>query len=96
VQRTYLEGVELRHRDEQGGVGARDEGAPVGIKAAVDKAREGGRKRLPPRSKEEFLRKYEACIGQAKKLYGTLQRSGRAKRRGRAESPIRAAGRKLA
>jgi transposase len=35
-------------------------------------------------------------VGRAKKLYGALQRRGRAKRRGRAESPIRAAGRKLA
>lgn len=66
------------------------------VKAAVDVAREGGKTKLPPRSKKEFLRKYEVCIGQAKKLYGTLQRRGRTKRRGRAESPIRAAGRKLA
>jgi transposase len=66
------------------------------IKAAVDKAREGEKTKLPPRLKAEFLRRYDEAIGRAKKLYGTLQRRGRAKRRGRAESPIRAAGRKLA
>ncbi len=66
------------------------------IKTAVDEARRRGGEKLPPRAKKEFLGKYEACIGQAKKLYGRLQRRGRTKRRGRAESPIRAAGRKLA
>ena len=66
------------------------------IKGAVDKAREGGRKRLPPRLKAEYLRRYDEGVGQAKKLYGTLRRRGRGKRRGRAESPLRAAGRKLA
>src|SRR5205085_5474944 len=55
------------------------------IKAAADKAREGGRKGLPPRPKGEFLRRYDEAVGQAKKLYGPLQRrGGRAKRRGRA------------
>jgi transposase len=66
------------------------------IKAAVDEAREGGRTKLPPRAKAEFRRRYDEAVGRAKKLYGTLQRRGKAKRRGRAESPIRAAGRKLA
>jgi transposase len=64
------------------------------IKAAVDEAREGGRERLSPRLKGEFLCKYDEAVGRAKKLYGTLQRRG--KKRGRAESPIMAAGRKLA
>jgi hypothetical protein len=32
------------------------------IKAAVDKAREGGREKLPPRLKGEFLRRYDAEI----------------------------------
>jgi transposase len=63
------------------------------IKAAVDKAREGGRENLPPRLKGEFLRRYDEGIRQAKKLYGTLRKKGRAKT---VESPIRAAGRKLA
>ncbi|MFL6334244.1 MAG: IS66 family transposase [Pyrinomonadaceae bacterium] len=66
------------------------------IKAAVEEAREGGRKRLSPRSKAEFWRRYDEGIEEAKKLYGTLQRRGRTKTRKRAESPIRAAGRKLA
>jgi len=66
------------------------------VKAAVDKAREGGRKRLPPCLKAEYLRRYDEGIKQAKKLYGTLQRRGGRKRRGRAESPLLAAGRKLA
>jgi transposase len=66
------------------------------IKAAVEEAREGGRRRLPPRSKAEFRRRYDEAVGKAKKLYGTLQRRGVAKRRKRAESPIKAAGRKLA
>ena len=66
------------------------------IKAAVEEAREGGRRRLPPRSKAEFRRRYDEAVGRAKKLYGTLQRRGVAKRRKRAESPIKAAGRKLA
>jgi hypothetical protein len=67
------------------------------IKAAVDEARQGGRRKLPPRLKGEFLRRYDEAVGQAKKLYGTLQRRGRrGKRRKPAESPLRAAGRKLA
>lgn len=66
------------------------------IKSAVDKAREGGRKRLPPRLKAEFRRRYDEGIEDAKKLYGTLQRRGRMKGRKSVESPIRAAGRKLA
>ena len=66
------------------------------IKAAVEEAREGRRKRLSPRLKVQFRRRYEEAVGRAKKLYGTLQRRGRTKRRKRAESPIKAAGRKLA
>jgi transposase len=66
------------------------------IKTVVDEAREGGGTKLPPRLKAGFLRRYDEAVGRAKKLYGTLQRGGKAKRRGRAESPIRAAGRKLA
>lgn len=67
------------------------------IKAAVDKAREGGGKKLPSRLKAEFLCKYNESIEGAKKLYGTLQRKkGRAQQPPAAESPIKAAGRKLA
>jgi transposase len=66
------------------------------IKAAVDKAREGGREKLPPRLKGEFLRRYDAQIEEAKKLYGALQKKGRAKQAKVVESVIRAAGRKLA
>jgi transposase len=66
------------------------------IKGVVDKAREGGEKKLPPRLKTEFLRRYDEAVGRAKKLYGALRRRGRAKRRKRTESPIKAAGRKLA
>jgi transposase len=67
------------------------------IKGAVEKARAGGRKRLPPCRKAEFLRKYDESIEGAKKLYGVLQRKkGRAKKPRTAESPIRAAARKLA
>ena len=66
------------------------------IKAAVDKAREGGKEKLPPRLKKEFLRQYDEGIKQAKKLYGTLRRRGRKKTRKSAESPVVAAGRKLA
>jgi transposase len=66
------------------------------IKAAVDKAREGGREKLPPRLKVEFLRRYGESIEEAKKLYGALQKKGRAKKQQAAESPIRAAARKLA
>jgi transposase len=67
------------------------------IKAAVDKAREGGRRKLPPRLKGEFLRRYDESIADAKHLYGPLQRKrGRARKPRAAESPIRAAGRKLA
>ena len=42
------------------------------IKVAVDEAREDGRKKLRPCRKEEYLRRYDAEIEQAKKLYGTL------------------------
>jgi transposase len=67
------------------------------IKGAVNKAREGGRKKLPPRLKTEFLRKYDENIGQAKHLYGLLQRKrGRSNKPRAVESPIRAAARKLA
>lgn len=67
------------------------------IKADVDKARESGRKRLAPCREAEFRRKYKESLEQAKKLYGTLQRKkGRAKKPRASESPIRAAGRKLA
>ena len=66
------------------------------IKAAVDKARESGRKKLAPCRKAEFLRKYGESIEAAMKHYGTLRRKkGRAKKPA-AESPIRVAGRKLA
>jgi len=69
----------------------------LGIKAAVEKARESGRKKLAPRQKAEFLRLYDEGIEQAKKLYGTLQRNkGRAKKSRAIESVIRAAARKLA
>src|SRR5205085_5240754 len=43
---------------------------------AVDKARGGGRKKLPPRMKAEFLRRYDEGVGQARKLYGSLRRRG--------------------
>jgi len=67
------------------------------IKVAVDNARESGRKKLAPCRKAEFLRKYDESIEAATKLYGTLQRKkGRTKQPPAAESPIRAAGRKLA
>jgi len=67
------------------------------IKAAVDKARESGRKRLPLSQNHRFLREYGEIIGQAEKLYGTLKRKkGRMKKPQAAESPIRAAARKLA
>ena len=67
------------------------------IKVAVDEAREDGRKKLRPCRKEEYLRRYDAEIEQAKKLYGTLSRKkGRTKRPQPAESVIRAAARKLA
>lgn len=67
------------------------------IKAAVDKAREGGRRKLPPRLKGDFLRKYDAEIADAKHLYGPLQRKrGLARKPRAAESPLLAAGRKLA
>lgn len=67
------------------------------IKAAVDKARESGRKKLAPCRKAEFLRKYDESLEAATKQYGTLQRKkGRAKKPPAAESPIRAAARKLA
>ncbi len=60
------------------------------MRAAVDEARHGGKKKLPPRSKGEYLRRYEEAVGQARKLYGTLQRKkGRAKKPLTAESPIR-------
>src|SRR5207248_6274392 len=66
------------------------------IKAAVDKAREGGRRKLPPRLKAEFQHRYDEAVGQARKLYGTLRRRCRKKTRKSAESPVVAAGRKLA
>ncbi len=67
------------------------------IKVVVDNARESGRKKLPPCQQAKFLRKYDESIEAATKLYGTLQRKkGRAKKPPAAESPIRAAGRKLA
>jgi transposase len=67
------------------------------IKAAVDKARDDGRKKLQRCRKEKYLRKYDESIEQAKNLYGTLQKKkGRAKKPQAAESPIRAAARKLA
>ena len=67
------------------------------IKAEVKEAREKGRKKLPPRRKEEFLRKYEELVEEAKKIYGKLKRKrGRAKKPPVAESVTRAAGRKLA
>jgi transposase len=66
------------------------------IKGAVDEARECGREKLPPRLKAEFLRRYDEGVEEAKKLYGALQKKGRAKKLRAVESPIRAAGRKLA
>ena len=67
------------------------------IKAAVDKAREGGSNGLSPRRKRRWLKKYEGLIDEAKKLYGTLRKKrGRAKKAQPAESVIRAAARKLA
>jgi transposase len=67
------------------------------IKGAVDKAREGGRKKLRPCLEKEFLRKYDESIGQAKQLYGPLQRKrGRSKQPRAVESVSRAAARKLA
>jgi transposase len=67
------------------------------IKVAVDKAREGGRKKLRPCLEKEFLRKYDESIGQAKQLYGPLQRKrGRSKKPRVVESVIRATARKLA
>ena len=46
----------------------------VEIKAAVENVREGGRRGLRPRRRKEPLRKYDAVIEQAKKLYGALRR----------------------
>lgn len=66
------------------------------IKAAVDKAREGRMKRLPPRLRREFLRRYDEAVGQAKKMHGPLQRRRLARGRRAKESPPAAAGRKLA
>lgn len=66
------------------------------IKTAVDKAREAGRTKLPPRLQREFLRKYDGSIEQAKGLYGPQQRRGLVSGRRAKESPIKAAGRKLA
>jgi transposase len=67
------------------------------IKVAVDIAREGGRTKLRPCLAKEFLRKYDESIGQAKQLYGPLQRKrGRSKQPRAEESVIRAAARKLA
>lgn len=67
------------------------------LKAVVDKARERGRNKLASCRKAEFLRKYDERIEAATKQYGTLQRKkGRAKQPPAAESPLTAAGRKLA
>lgn len=67
------------------------------IKAAVGKAREGGRKRLESWQKKEFLEKYDEIIAEAQKLYGTLRRKrGRSKRPKVVESPLLGAARKLA
>ncbi len=67
------------------------------IKAAVAKAREGGRKRLPPDLKQRFLREYSKLIEIAGKLYGALKKKrGRTKKPKVIESVIRAAARKLA
>jgi transposase len=46
------------------------------IKAAVDEERRSGGKKLPPREKKEFLRKYDESIEKAKKQYGQLQKRG--------------------
>ena len=67
------------------------------IKVEVDKAREGGRNKLRPCLEKEFRRKYDESIGQAKQLYGPLQRKrGRSKQPRAVESVIGAAARKLA
>ena len=67
------------------------------IKAAVGKARDGGRKALGASRKKEFLEKYDEIIAEAQQLYGTLRRKrGRTKKPKEMESVIRAAGRKLA
>jgi transposase len=67
------------------------------IKAAVGKARDGGRKALGASRKKEFLEKYDEVIAEAQQLYGTLRRKrGRTKKPKEMESVIRAAGRKLA
>lgn len=67
------------------------------IKAAVDHAREGGRKGLSLSQKQRFLREYGESLEQAERLYGALKRmKGRAKKQKPKESPLLAAGRKLA
>ena len=67
------------------------------IKAAVEKARERGRKRLPPDRRRRFLKAYGELIEMAGQLYGTLKRKkGRGKKPKVTESVIRAAARKLA
>jgi transposase len=66
------------------------------IKAAVEKAHKGGRKRLPPSWKRRFLREYGELIEIARKVYGTLRRKkGRTKKSKVIESVVRAAARKL-
>ena len=67
------------------------------IKAAVEKARKDGRKRLPPSRKQRFLREYSELIETAEKIYGTLKRErGRTKKPKQIESVSRAAARKMA
>jgi transposase len=69
----------------------------LGIKAAVDNARESGSRGLPPRRKQRWVKEYDGFIEQAEKLYGTLRRKrGRAKKAQPEESVTRAAARKLA
>jgi hypothetical protein len=61
------------------------------IKSAVDKARESGSKRLPPRRKQRWLKVYDGF------MYGTLRRKRvRAKKAQPEESVIKAGARKLA
>ncbi|MFN2453322.1 MAG: IS66 family transposase [Pyrinomonadaceae bacterium] len=67
------------------------------IKAAVDHAREGGRKELSLSQKQRFLREYGESLEQAEILYGALKRvKGRTKKRKPKEPPLLAVGRKLA
>jgi len=67
------------------------------IKAAVEKARKDGRKRLPPSRKQRFLREYGELVEEAEKICGTLKRErGRTKKPKQIESVSRASARKLA